>query len=465
MKRIRKVLCLIVFTFVFTIGFRTNVEAASAYVSISSSASTIVVGNNVTFYVTVSGDSPLGVWDYGTSASSNLTYISGSPVLKTGILPPNKTTKSVSYQFTYRAKASGNAAFSFRLSNIYDVNENPMGIGGTLDKYVNIITQAQLEASYSKNNNLSSLAIEGYQLSPAFNKNTLEYSIELPNGTTKINIIANKEDSKANIQGAGSVDVVEGANRFEIKVTAQNGSVKTYVLNVKVKELDPILVKVDGKEYNVVRKKEQITAPNSTYTEKVIKINDLEVPAFENKKLGYTLVGLKDSDANINLYIYDEKNNTYTLYKEYNFKSSIICILDDTNKIPDGYSKATVKIGKDNVTAYKLDKTSKFYLFYGVNVETGKKNLYVYDSNEETIQRYNGEELLKDSVQKEELYQYIIIGLGSLLIITYFILLIVIISNSRKKKKEKMKKMSKYMKNIEDNESNNEEEKEVESEE
>lgn len=448
----------LLFGFVITVLFFTitKVDAVGVMnISMWANTSTAVVGNNVTYTVDLSASNggKMSAWSYSMNCSSNLVWQSGSKPYEAAGTSTNGAITSQRFTFTYKTKSSGSGTCTFTVHSLPDYNDpNIAEMGGTRSKSVtvNLITQAQLEASYSKNNNLSGLSIEGYQLSPAFNKNTLEYSIELPNGVTSIKVIATKEDNKANVQGAGDVAVVEGLNRIEVKVTAQNGSLKTYILNVTVKELDPIVVKVDGKEYNVVRKKEQITAPNPTYTEKIIKINDLEVPAFENKKLGYTLVGLKDSDAKIELYIYNEKDKSYTLYREYNFKSSIICILDDKSKIPEGYTETTLKISKKQVTAYKLDKSSKFYLVYGINVETGEKNLYVYDSKEETIQRYNGDEIANNYNEKEELYQYIIIGLGSLLIVTYFILLIVIIKNSNKKKNEKMKKMSKSRAEVEE---------------
>ena len=447
-KRIKKILCGLLFGIILNCFLITGVDAASAKVYISSTASTVVVGNQVTFTVTINTDSPIGAWDYAASVSSNLTYVSGSQVSKSANLPSNNSTKSLTYKFTYKAKSSGNATFTFKLNNVLDyATISPMSFPTNTSKSINIITQAQLEASYSKNNNLSSLSVEGYQLSPVFNKNTLEYSVDLPNGVTKIKINANKEDKTASISGTGERNVSEGANKLEIKVTAQNGSVKTYVINAKVKELDPILVTVNNEQYNVVRKKKEINAPNSTFTEREIKINDLEVPAFENEKLGYTLVGLKDKDGKIELYIYDEKENTYTKYKEYNFKSSIIGILDDSSKIPKGYKKSSIKINDEEITAYKLNSESRFYVFYGVNVESGEKNLYVYDSIEKTIQRYNDDEVIKlyeeELKEKETLYQYLIIGLGCLLIVTYLIILICLITNSKKKKRYKIKKMSK----------------------
>ena len=329
-----KLLGFIILTLFLGFIFKLDVNAASASVSVTSNKSSLVVGNTVTFTVRVQANSAIGAWDYATNVSSNLTYISGSPVSKSANLPSNDSTKVITYSFTYRANSSGTATFNFRLSNLLDYKtESLMSFPANTSRSVKVITQNELEQSYSKNNNLKSLSIEGYQLSPTFNKNTLEYNVEVPNYVTKVKINATKEDSTASIQGTGEREVSEGKNKLEIKVTAQNGSVKTYVINVTVKELDPIKVKVDNEEFNVVRKESQITAPNTTFTKTTIKINDLEVPAFENKKLGYILIGLKNEDGDIALYIYDEKENAYTPYLEYNFKASIICIIDDIDKI------------------------------------------------------------------------------------------------------------------------------------
>ncbi len=43
-----------------------------------------------------------------------------------------------------------------------------------------------LQKTYSSNNYLKSLEIEGYTID--FNKDTNEYSIEVPNGTEKVSI-------------------------------------------------------------------------------------------------------------------------------------------------------------------------------------------------------------------------------------------------------------------------------------
>ena len=48
--------------------------------------------------------------------------------------------------------------------------------------------------------------------------------------------------------------------------------------------------------------------------EEKVTINEIEIPAFYNKKNDLTLVGLKDEKGSIYLYIYDEQKNSYQKY-------------------------------------------------------------------------------------------------------------------------------------------------------
>lgn len=432
------------YVFIALIGFMlliTKVDAAS--VKISKNHNSITKGGYVTVSAQVNSDSPI-VNIEGTLSCTG----AGSSTVNMQFDDSSNSLYSKTFSTTVKGGSIGTitcTASGVRITSMSSGDWQYLGNQSTT-------IQVTAPRTYSSNNNLSGLSVEGYQLSPNFNKNTLEYSIEVPNEVRKIKINANKEDNTANISGTGEKDLVEGVNKIEIKVTAENGAVKTYIINVTVKELDPIIVNIDNKEYTVIRKKEQLTIPDN-FTESTTKINEFDVPSLINEKLNYTLVGLKDNTGTINLYIYDIKENTYTLYKEYNFKESTIYILNDESKIPAGYTKTSLKLGEETIVAYQLNNNSKYYLFYGINVESGNKNLYVYDSLEETIQRYNDEKLENTDKNNEEILKYIIIGLGSLLIITYLILLISLISNSRKKKRYKMKKMSeKKRKKIDRNE-------------
>lgn len=85
----------------------------------------------------------------------------------------------------------------------------------------------------SSNNNLASITIDGTPITN-FNKDTLEYTLEdVENEKTSIEIKANAEDTKATVSGTGTKDLEVGTNTFEIKVTAEDGTTKTYKINVK----------------------------------------------------------------------------------------------------------------------------------------------------------------------------------------------------------------------------------------
>lgn len=408
----------------------------SSSISISTNKTKLVVGNTVTYTVTINATSKFSTWTYAMDCNSNLTWTGGSKVLETAGFS-NSPITSKTFTFTYKATKSGTGTCTFKLNSLLDYNEE-VEMGGTrkASKNVTIITQAQLEASYSKNNNLSSLSVTGYNLSPTFNKDTLEYNLELPYNVTNITVNAQKEDTTASINGTGNINLTTGLNKIKITVTAQNGSIKTYIINATVKELEPIDVTVNGIQLSVVRKKELLTPPNSTFEEKTITIDDKDVPAFYNDKTKTLLVGLKDNNGEISMYSYNETNKTYHLYQEYIFQSKILTIINDSTQIPKAYKETTAKINESTIKAYKLNESSTYFLIYAMNVETGQKNVYMYDETEKTIQKYNTEEITIINEQLEN-YKYIIIGLIAFLFITYLFILISLIKGHKKVIKEK----------------------------
>jgi len=82
----------------------------------------------------------------------------------------------------------------------------------------------------STNDNLLNLEVLGNNISPMFNKNTLEYKLTTSND--KITIEATPEDENSTITGTGIKEVKYGTNKFSIIVTSESGSKKEYVLIV-----------------------------------------------------------------------------------------------------------------------------------------------------------------------------------------------------------------------------------------
>lgn len=100
--------------------------------------------------------------------------------------------------------------------------------------------------SESGNAYLSSLTIEGIQFD--FDKDTLEYDIDVDNELSFINIQGNVEDATSTINGLGKYEISEGKNSFKVVVTAKDGSSNIYSLNINRKEKDETTTKNTNNE-------------------------------------------------------------------------------------------------------------------------------------------------------------------------------------------------------------------------
>lgn len=413
MKKIGQIIALALTLFCFQ--FKVHAGDLSIYASTTS----VIVGNSVV--ITVKGNNIAGKLSL---TSSNGGILSGGA---SAFWIDNSTVT-----YTFKAVSIGSATVTVKPIDVADYNN---GSSYTTSKSVTINVRTKPVIVLSGDNNLSNLGIENYSLTPEFNKDTLEYNVELEPDTSEINISATASHGGATIEGAGTREVTDGDNRLEIKVTAENGSSRIYVINAKVKEYNPIEVNINDEKYTVVRKKSLITPPEN-YTETTVTINEEEIPAYYSEITKYTLVSLKDANGNQNFYIY--QNGEYHLYKELTFNQMKICLLD-IPQIPDGYSKSTIVYNDENLEAYKLNPNSKYAILYGMNVATGEEHYYSYESSENTLQIYHTEEidLLNEKVEQ---YVYLIIGLLGLSFIFLIIMLILVFKKRNKPKKEKVKK-------------------------
>lgn len=426
---------------VFMSAFIFNAEAlASTSISIKSS-STVTINNTITTTVTLSSSEPLGSWNFVVGYdSSKLTLLDNASQRVVGYGDGN--IKSKSYTFKFKAKALGNAKVYIDSASYYTWNEVAEGVSKgsktitIKEKYVPPVV------TYSKNNYLSSLEIEGYSLEPKFNKNTLEYTVKLPRETYNAKVVAKTEDKKASVNGIGDVTLIDGENKLEVKVTAENGNIKTYIIKAIVEEPNPIIVNIDGKEYTVIRKKDGITAPTN-YKETTIDIQGESVLAFYGEITKYNLVALKDTDGNINFYTYDLNNEKFELYKELKFNSINVYpynISDD--KIIKNFEKSTMTINGIEVDALKDNKN--YPIIYGMNLNNGEISYYTYDAKENTLQRYNNDVTLKLEKESKKFF-YVSLALGALCILELIIMIIILAAKNNKNNK-KLEELGKTMK-------------------
>lgn len=367
----KKILCILSILFL-----TVKVNAA---VSISNTNS-VVVGNTVTFRVTVSSQAPLGSGKYNVTYNDKLLKYTGGSKLVDTFVAQNENTKSLTYTFSFVTRDIGNANFKFNLNELYYLSEAP-GPVESKTASVNILKPKY----YSSNNYLKNLSVEGYDI--GFNKDKMSYDVTLKETKTSIVINAEKQEATQTISGIGEVSLEEGMNKKEIEVKAENQSVRIYTLNIFVPEKAPLKIKVNDKEYSVIRKKiEDI----SGFTKDKIKLKDEEIEVLKNNK--YTI-----------LYVKDEKGNIFKVLKD---KENYKMILDFNNTLYAIEGKKEIK--------------NNYEYFKAVNLTTSKENNYRFELTEKTLQiEENKKEIKKINIDK-----VVIIVLSSILIITYLIFIV-----------------------------------------
>ena len=84
----------------------------------------------------------------------------------------------------------------------------------------------------SPNNKLKGLGVNGFVLTPTFNKNTTSYDLIVDHSVSDVTVYANAIDAKAGISGTGSITLQSGTNEIRIRVQAENGDQREYVIHV-----------------------------------------------------------------------------------------------------------------------------------------------------------------------------------------------------------------------------------------
>lgn len=183
----------------------------------------------------------------------------------------------------------------------------------------------------SSNNLLDSLTINNAKMSPAFSKDVTSYSITVPKDVNKLDLDYKLSDSKASVKVVGNANLKSNKNNaVEIIVTAEDGSTKTYTLNVSFSSDNSSnkLVSLDVKESNLYPKFD------SDVNEYKIKLK---------KNVSKLTIDAIAKDKNSKVEIIDNKN--------LNKNNSVVLV------------KVTDKNGFSNYYKLKVDNTKKQTIF------------------------------------------------------------------------------------------------------
>ena len=139
--------------------------------------------------------------------------------------------KSSTALFTVTFKVNSSLAIGTKISVAYtDVVATD---GNTDADAVTATYSATIAAPASTDNALKSLTVSNATISPAFNANTTEYTVEVPFSVSKLDVKATANDSKAKVSVNSPNLTPGGTTKVTVTVTAESGAKKTYTISVK----------------------------------------------------------------------------------------------------------------------------------------------------------------------------------------------------------------------------------------
>lgn len=257
----------------------------------------------------------------------------------------------------------------------------------------------------SNDNDLKSLSVSGYNMVPVFNKDTLAYNVSIPNNATEIVVNASQNDSKAKVEITGNKNLKVGDNLVSVKVTAEDGSVKTYTINVNraeekkpevVLDSDATLSKLDMSGYTLTPAFNKNTNVYSINVGgNVDGLNVVAIPNSDKAKVevvGNT--GWKYGVNNVSIIVTAENGNKNTYIVNVNRKSPQTTTV--SKKSNDSYLSELVVAGADISPKFNKD-TSSYNIV--VPYEMEKLNItYKTNNSKAKVEILNNDNLLVDFV-------------------------------------------------------------------
>ena len=206
-------------------------------------------------------------------------------------------------------------------------------------------------AGKSSNNYLTELSVKGYELTPTFDKQTVNYSIEEEIDENSLEINAVADDERATVSGTGNVSLQTGENNLRIEVEAENGVKRTYFIkcNKKIEDEELTLsaitllaVSTDGSTQEIFLNKE-ISDDVFEYSCDVYSdVNKIQIETTSEKSdANITITGnenLKEGQNTITIALKDDSGKE-TIYKiqvnkQYSKKSETKTEKNNSNIVP-----------------------------------------------------------------------------------------------------------------------------------
>ncbi len=387
---------------------------AAGTLQVTASASSVTVGNTFTVKLTYNGGGmtvgsidarvtyDAACFQYVSCSGANGNGGAGVVVLSwfaEGVNAPSSTTISLSF----KAIGAGEGAFSVSTADFWSDDNGDLGAPS------GSVTVKSANPTLSGNANLSSLYPSMGTLVPAFQPDVTAYSVTVPYTVTSLSLSAKAAQAGAKVAVTGSNTLAVGKNTQSVRVTAPNGTVKTYTV-VIVRSADDgsgdtvsgdptdagsntdLEVTVNGTAMRVSDVQPDVALP-AGFEWTSVTLNETQVSAAVSKDNGLTLLYLTDTASEKSaLYIYDEgKPEPFTVFEPLETVGKVYALLAMPEEIaaPAGTVAGTYTFGSVTADVWKYEDAAWEDLLIVYAAGPGNYiGLYSYDRTDGSMQRF-----------------------------------------------------------------------------
>ncbi len=145
------------------------------------------------------------------------------------------------YKHQYMTNVQAAAAEGAKLAEAYGTQMKQSALEFKIPVYRDMPAAASAKPTGdgSPNNKLSGLSVEGFALTPTFNRDTTAYNLIVSPTVSQVTVNATPLASTAAVSGTGIIQLQNGSNEIRISVTAQNGTIRQYIIYVVRQEGGP----------------------------------------------------------------------------------------------------------------------------------------------------------------------------------------------------------------------------------
>ena len=152
------------------------------------------------------------------------------------------------YLHQFMTNIQGAASEGSKMAEAYSSNMRQSALQFSIPVYQNMPADPCVLPSVdgSPNNKLSSISVDGFAITPSFNRDTSVYDVTVNTSVNSVVIQASAIDSTAQISGTGTISLNGDLTEVMIQVTAQNGAVREYMVRITRSASGPVAESTPG---------------------------------------------------------------------------------------------------------------------------------------------------------------------------------------------------------------------------